>query len=482
MARPLVHLAWSYWQDESNLSPLPEGLIDDQSRLNASRVRQVWPVPGSDPAAEQQLRQLLVQARQQGLPVSIAGARHSMGGHSIAPDGIVIDMRRFNAMSLSDDGQILRVQAGALWSEVLPFLDQYGRSVSIMQSDSRFSVGGSLSVNVHGWQSLKPPIIASVKSIRLMLADGTILHCSRSQHAELFSAVIGGYGLLGIILDAELQTQPNAWYQVERVAVDASQIPELFSQYLDSNPSLELAYGRLRVTPDALLQQGILTFYRRVERAGLLPAPVESTGLDGFKRAIFRGSIGSDYGKSLRWELESWWGESFGQTFQSRNQLLNSDPAFYLNRSAAQTDILHEYFIPPAQLTAFLARARALLQQYPADLLNLTLRDVRQDRQSLLRYATQDYLALVMFFNQPRTEAAERQMQQLTQALIAASLELGGRYYLPYRPHASLQQFVQAYPQALDFVRLKRQYDPMGRFQNQFYQRYLAPLSVEPGL
>lgn len=476
VAVPVGHLALTWVRDERDPGRVQIGYAEDISRLEAVPVREIWPVPGTGREAEQQLSALLARARAEQLPVAIAGARHSMGGHSLTPDGIVIDMRPFRAMHLSPDGQILTVQAGALWSEVIAFLDPRGRSVSVMQSDSAFSVGGSLSVNVHGWQSRHPPIASSVRAFRLMLADGQILRCSRTEQPELFSLVLGGYGLFGIILDVELQTVANAWYQVERVAVPAAQFAELLRRRIVEESPIELAYGRLAITGDAALDDGVLTLYRSLERPEPLPEAVEDRSLEPLKRLIFRGSAGSDYGKALRWDLERWLGESIGHAFQSRNQLLNSDPAFYLNHSPAWTDILQEYFIPPSQLPGFLANAKRILRDHQADLLNLTLRDVRQDSDTFLRYATEDQIAVVMFFNQARTQAAEARMRELTQALIDASLASGGRYYLPYRPHASLQQFLQAYPQARRFAELKRHYDPDERFQNQFYRRYLRPL------
>jgi hypothetical protein len=59
-------------------------------------------------------------------------------------------------------------------------------------------------------------------------------------------------------------------------------------------------------------------------------------------------------------------------------------------------------------------------------------------------------------------------------------LELGGRYYLPYRLHATQRQFEQAYPQAAKFFEHKRQYDPDELFQNQFYVRYGQPQPGSP--
>src|SRR5437763_8279621 len=187
-------------------------MVDDASRLNATRVAEVWDIPTDPAAAEAQLRDLLRRARQEGRKVSVAGARHSMGGHTIYPDGVVLNMLPFAGLELDEGGQVLRVGAGARWSDVIPYLDVRGRSVAIMQSNNAFSVGGSLSVNCHGWQHNRPSIASTVQSFRLMTADGTILRCSRAENAEPFALALGRYGLVAVMLDAALRVVAHERY------------------------------------------------------------------------------------------------------------------------------------------------------------------------------------------------------------------------------------------------------------------------------
>ena len=88
------------------------------------------------------------------------------------PGGIVIDMLSWNGMQLDESGSVLTVQSGATWKDVIAYLDARGRSVEVMQSNNSFTVGGSISVNCHGWQFDRPPIASTVQSFRLLLADG----------------------------------------------------------------------------------------------------------------------------------------------------------------------------------------------------------------------------------------------------------------------------------------------------------------------
>ena len=154
--RPTWHLLRAVKNDGPALPEIPAGFADDASRLNLTKVNRVWSIPEDVDEAEKQLAELLELARRERLPVSIAGARHSMGGHTIAPDGIVINMRPFRHMTLNDAKDRLHVQAGALWEEIIPYLDARGRSVAVMQSNNSFSVGGSISVNCHGRSNCQP--------------------------------------------------------------------------------------------------------------------------------------------------------------------------------------------------------------------------------------------------------------------------------------------------------------------------------------
>ncbi len=130
---------------------------------------------------------------------------------------------------------------------------------------------------------------------------------------------------------------------------------------------------------------------------------------------------------------------------------------------------------PARGLVEFVARLREVIPRHEADLLNVTVRWVEADSDSLMHYADQPVVAFVMLFDQPRTAAAEIEMAALTRELIDAGTATDGRYYLPYRLHASSEQFRRAYPQADRFFTLKRKYDPDEVFQNEFYLKYREP-------
>lgn len=477
LVKPLFHISKVSIKDQNELQDVPAGYFDDASRLNLTKVKEVWEVPGNADDAEKQLRALLIRALKEKLPVSIAGATHSMGGHTISPNGIVIDMLPWSQMELDEETNILKVGAGATWSQIIPYLDQYHRSVAVMQSNNSFSVGGSISVNCHGWQFGRPPIASTVQSFRMMTADGNILNCSREENSELFRLALGGYGLFGVILDVELKVVPNRCYQLEQHIVPVDQALTTFEARIQGREGVEMVYARMNIAPDRFLQDVIINAFFVDEKQ---PIPdLKEPGLEKIRRAVFRGSVNSDYGKSLRWSAETKLQPLLAAETFSRNQLLNESVEVFQNRTSDTTDILHEYFVPRSHVVQFVDQLRQIIPQHELDLLNVTVRQVNADHDTFLRYADQPMIAFVMLFVQERTQDAESNMQALTRELIDAALENQGRYYLPYRLHASKEQFKRAYPQHADFFALKRKQDPQELFQNQFYLRYSKSLKNE---
>jgi FAD/FMN-containing dehydrogenase len=463
-ARPAWHVARAYQEDR--LPPLtPPGGAEDASYLGGGRGELISP-SGAPEELESSLRAALALAREKRLRVSIAGARHSMGGHTRTQDGVQLELSGSCAMRLEPSGNVVWVQAGARFRQLLSYLDPLGASVSVMQSNSDFSIGGSLSVNCHGWQPNSPPISSTVESLRIMSSDGSIVTASRDQERELFSLVLGGYGLFGVILDARLRVVKNELLKREVREVATT---EYVTSFTGASPRANLAFGRLAVAPSVLMKRALLTTYEAVAFAALPPlAPTPKSALG---RALFRGQVDSDYGHELRWTAERWLGGEGGQ-LATRNQLLSEPVEIFQNRQPKRTDILQEYFVPPSRVAEFSARAERLVRPHLGTLLNVTVRNVLADGVAALPYARGERFGFVFLFSIPRDEAADGRLAALARELTDAAASLGGTYYLPYRLTATPEQFSRAYPMAREVFAKKARYDSAGLFSNAFYERY----------
>lgn len=472
LGMPVVHVMLTKLHEPATATLIPPvGYSNDASHLNQTRVHQVVSVKAEKAAMEMQIRDLLAYARSHGLKVSIAGAQHSMGGHTIYPDGIVLNMLPYKHIRLDVPHNVLTVGSGALWSDVVAMLDAHGKSIAVMQSFSNFSVGGSLSVNGHGWQKNAPPLASNVIGFQLMQANGEVVWCSRTENAQLFHAVIGGYGLFGVILEVQMRVVDNTSLHFHSVDVAPDNYIASYQKYVSNNPKAQLAYGRLRISEQGFLEQATLNYFETSPELPLpLVAPQDSN--QELKRLVFRGSVDSEYGKRLRWNLEQGLNTMQQDTVFTRNELLSAHTSLIDNKDPQATDLLQEYFIPPEHLAAFITDIKPILLQSDIDLLNITIREVKRDEDAMLNYAREDVFGLVFLFNQKKTPAQELAMRRLTNQLWDTAAKYQGTFYLPYRLHIDRDKMRLAYPQADAFFALKHQYDPEKLFSNQFYEHY----------
>jgi FAD/FMN-containing dehydrogenase len=309
----------------------------------------------------------------------------------------------------------------------------------------------------------------------MLLADGTPVTCSRTENVELFRHAMGGYGLFGVITELELDMVPNARLSPTFETVSGRDAGGRLAALLASDTTIQMAYGRLDVSLDRFFEEGLVITYRPVANQSNLPAASGSGVISRASRYLFRAQVESDRAKHFRWWNEASLGPMVAGE-ATRNSLMNEPVITLDDRDPFRTDILHEYFVGPARFGEFVAACQDVIPASFQQLLNITLRFVDTDRDSVLAYATEPRIAAVLLFSQEKTVRGEADMARMTRALIDRVLAIGGTYYLPYRPHASLEQMARGYPRAAAFAARKRELDRDLLFRNQLWDGYLSHL------
>ncbi|HEV8632288.1 MAG TPA: FAD-binding oxidoreductase [Thermoanaerobaculia bacterium] len=289
----------------------------------------------------------LASARAEHLPVAIAGKRHSMGGQAFAPGAVVLDMTGFARVLAADAAaRTVTVESGATWEAVIRAANAHGLAVEVMQAYSGFTVAGSLAVNVHESDPRFGPLVESVRSFRLLLADGSIVRVSRRENPGLFGLVIGGYGLFGVILDVELSLTDDKVYRKSERLVDYREIAAAIAADR-ADPAVENVFARLSIVPGRrLLRQTVATTYRATTLAREPYAAVAPPRHTALKRFLFGLSRRYGWGKRFRWWLQRAHGDRFEPPLISRNNLMNVDFGCLRYGARQSTDILQEYFLP----------------------------------------------------------------------------------------------------------------------------------------
>ena len=158
-----------------------------------SDVTGLYPIAVDRVLAPTTVEEIVRAVRSHPGPIAIGGGRYSMGGQTATEGALHLDMRRLNRIVAFDSvGRTITVQSGATWRQIQERIDPANLSIKIMQTYANFTVGGSLSVNVHGRYVGLGPLVLSVRSLQLVLADGSIVEATPSTNPEIFYGAIGG--------------------------------------------------------------------------------------------------------------------------------------------------------------------------------------------------------------------------------------------------------------------------------------------------
>lgn len=492
---PLLGPAWVFWslgfrkgtQAENRYGAVPnreeldylvvgesrrekDTLINDVTGLNPVEVRQTV-----RPTSIEEVREAIVGSTG---PISIGGGRFSMGGQTASPGSLHIDMRGMNrVLHFAPAERWIRVQAGIRWCDVQRFLDPHDLSVKVMQTYANLTVGGSLNVNAHGRYVGLGPVILSVRSIAVVLADGSLKRATPTENGELFYGAIGGYGGLGVIVEAELDIVPNT-----RVALVTRKMPA--SDYLqhfraDVRDDPKAVFHNADLYPphySKLLAQTWRETEKPVTQTNRLMALRSSFPLE---RYFFWAISETPLGK---WRREFIFDPLlfFRQKVHWRNYEASYDVAELEPASRAKTTyVLQEYFVPTVRIEGFIPRLAEILCRHDVNVINISIRHARPDPGSLLAWAREEVFAFVLYFKQGVEQHSRNRVGVWTRELTDAVLSVGGTYYLPYQAHATPEQFHRAYPRAAEYFALKRELDPDFRFRNVLWDKYYAP-SLEP--
>jgi len=179
---------------------------DIHSQLNRSEVREVVEV-----TSVEDVQKVVRRAVTEGLPICIAGGRHAMGGQQFCAGGILIDTRGLDrVLDYDADHGRITVEAGVQWPALLDYLRETPWAIAQKQTGAdRLSLGGAIAANAHGRGLTMPPLVSDLEELTLVDATGEVQRCSRGENAELFSLVVGGYGLFGVVVSAVLRLAPR---------------------------------------------------------------------------------------------------------------------------------------------------------------------------------------------------------------------------------------------------------------------------------
>src|SRR6266568_268810 len=340
---------------------------DVHSQLNRTRVRELL-----RPRTRDELTEIVHSASRRRLFIPVSGCRHSMGGQQFATDSICIDMRSLDrVISFDREHGLIEAEAGIQWPKLIrTYLDAQGSSAKqwgIAQKQTgadTFTLGGSLSSNVHGRGLAMKPLISNVESFTLINADGKAICCSRDENKELFGLAIGGYGLFGLIDSVTLRLVPRQKLRRVVEIIHADELPKRFEERITQ----KFLYGDFQFSVDEkspdFLQRGVFSCYEPIDEHELIAAKKElrdADWLDLLQLAY------TDREKAFK-RYSDYYLSTNGQTYWSDTSQLSAYLPIYAKKSrelfggAKWSLIIPDFSVPRGALSIFLAQAEELLR------------------------------------------------------------------------------------------------------------------------
>ncbi|MCA6074840.1 FAD-binding oxidoreductase [Fulvivirga sedimenti] len=442
---------------------LPDKRVNDVTELNPVMVGKIVQPHSVDDIVD--------AIRSTTGPISIGGGRFSMGGQTAFENSLHLDMRQFNkVLDLDVEKKQVTLQAGIVWRDLQKIIDKEDLSVKIMQTYANFTVGGSISVNCHGRYVGHGPIISSVIALKIVTSDGEVVNASRQENSELFRAAIGGYGGVGVIAEATLQLAENVKVERRTELLNVEDYLTYFDENVRNDSTVIFQNGDL-YPPDYEVINNVSwrTSERELTDTTRVTPEGETYWLE--PRLVNVVSWG-DFGKWVRKKIID------PYVYKSESVVWRNKEASYdvaeLEPSSRekQTYVLQEYFIPVKRITSFIPKMRDVFEKYDVNVINVSLRHAYPDKESFLSWADEEVFAFVVYYKQGTDVKSREKVKEWTVEMTDAILSENGKWYLPYQPHATQQQFYQAFSSAPRYFEVKHQFDSLNRFTNKLLDKY----------
>ena len=443
------------------------------------------------PTSIDQCREALRYCRDHDMTVCARGAGRNYGDLALNDGQCVLDMSLMNrVLGFDEENRQITVEAGTRLIDIYREVHYKLLTLPASPTESHSSVAGAICANVNGKDAWRRGSFAhQIVRMKLLLANGEILEIDRSH--ELFNAVVGGIGLLGVILEATLQLQPTPSPFVEIDRIPAANVDEL----LEKMAGVEQAYDAVVVWVDAYAGgrrtgRSVIHAAKWIERDDS-EAERKAYLEEGYQRLENHRRFGLALHEklgpilSLLLHVQRPLVYLFNRLYYAASCVtyrtgLSSNSELFLRFSFEAS-----FTVPPAHLvcgprgyTVQLTFPRTSAREAMVELLGIcrtspsppvtTILRAHKKDEGLLSFSEDGYSLNFEFHPKKRNEAASR---EAVDRLIEATIRYGGKIHLAKDQVLRPEQFYRVYPRYRELLDIKKQLDPEGLFTSDLARR-----------
>jgi len=390
------------------------------------------------------------------------GLGRSYGDPALNSGGLVVGMRKLDRYLAFDEASgTLTCEAGVSLEQILRDFVPRGFFPGITPGTKFVTVGGCVANDVHGKaHHAQGSFSACVDSMRVLLASGEVVQCSRTELPDLFWGSFGGMGLLGIILSVTMRLRPIETVYFVQKAIKAADLVEMLEVLDRSDANSPYSVATLDIcAPAQSIGRGLLNVGDIASRADLPPAlardplhvkppgrltvPFElpSYTLNSLSIRVVNAAI--MYLQTHKPAVAHF--EEF---------LYPLDFLHHWNRGYGRRGFTQYQFVVPFQdgLQHLQRILHTMISSGELPFLNV-LKRLGPASDGLLSFPREGYTFAIDFPMRQNTVA-------LTRRLDAMVLEAGGRVYLGKDSYLEAKTFSAMYPRLPEWLSIKAKYDP----------------------
>jgi decaprenylphospho-beta-D-ribofuranose 2-oxidase len=443
------------------------------------------------PTTIEQCREALIYCRQHGMTICARGAGRGYGDLALNDGHALLDMSAMNRiLEFDEENARITVEAGIRIIDIYRAVHHRLLTLHASPTESHSSVAGAICANVNGKDAWRHGSFAhQIVRLTLLLANGEMLAIDRSH--ELFNAVVGGIGLLGVIVTATLQLKPipSPFVEINRIPVpDVDALLETMARVEKSHDAAVVwvdAYARGRKTGRSVIHAAkwIERHDTELQRREMLAAGYERLE----RHREFGLALHEKFGPilSLMLHVQRPMMYSFNRLYYAMCELL-----YRMDRSSNSELFLRfgfeaSFTVPPAHLvcgprgyTVQLTFPRSSAREAIVELLGIcqsspcppvtTILRAHKPDDCLISFSEDGYSLNFEFHPKKRYEAASR---EAVDRLIDATVRRGGKIHLAKDQVLRPDQFYRVYPRYQDLLAIKRRLDPEGLFTSDLARR-----------
>ncbi len=206
---------------------------------NWARNQSMSPAAVAYPALVDEVSRIVKDAASADRRVKAIGSGHSFTDIGLT-DGVLVQLGRLNRLVSADPqtGRVV-VQGGMPLRRLNAELAARGLGLTNMGDIDKQTVTGALSTGTHGTGRDSGALATQVVAMDLVLADGSVLTCSREENPDVFTAARVSLGALGIVTSVTLQAEPAFLLCADERPMPMADVLDGFDEHVSSNEHFE---------------------------------------------------------------------------------------------------------------------------------------------------------------------------------------------------------------------------------------------------